>query len=115
MLLRPLGRVDLIDADLQGGQADVLESSAASLDSKVRRVFVGTHNPGVEVRLRGLFQELGWISVYDFPGGSASDTRWDWIMFEDGAQTWLNRKLKPDARLKRAHPQVVSRARSQWE
>jgi FkbM family methyltransferase len=89
-LLRPLERVDLLDVDIQGAEADVLEPAAASIDSKVRRVYVGTHNREVEARLRAMFRRLGWTSVYDFPSGGASETAWGRIMFEDGVQAWLN-------------------------
>jgi hypothetical protein len=68
----------------------VREPTAASIDSKVRRVYVGTHNREVEARLRALFRGLGWTSVYDFPGGGTSETAWGRIMFEDGVQAWLN-------------------------
>jgi FkbM family methyltransferase len=92
-LLRPLDRVDLIDVDIQGAEADVLEPAAAALDAKVRRLYVGTHDADVEVRLRGLFEGLGWKAIYDFPSNSTSETDWGRIIFEDGAQTWLNPRL----------------------
>ncbi len=96
-LLGPLDRVDLIDVDIQGAEADVLEPAAASLDEKVRRVYVGTHNADVEGRLRRLFEGLGWKPIYDFPSNSTSATDWGRIIFEDGAQTWLNPRLQPPA------------------
>jgi FkbM family methyltransferase len=92
-LLRPLDRVNLLDVDIQGAEPDVLEPAAASIDSKVRRVYVGTHNREVEARLRALFRGLGWTSIYDFPGGGTSETAWGRIMFEDGVQAWLNPRL----------------------
>ncbi len=42
-LLRDEQTVDLIDIDVQGAEADVLEPAAEVLDEKVRRIFVGTH------------------------------------------------------------------------
>jgi FkbM family methyltransferase len=40
--IRVSRRVELLDIDIQGAEADVLEPAAASLDSKVRRVYIGT-------------------------------------------------------------------------
>ena len=92
-VLQPLDRVDLIDVDIQGAEADCLEPASDVLDGSVRRVYVATHDRANEERLRTLFLELGWTSVYDFAGGGTSETPWGRIMFEDGAQLWLNPKL----------------------
>ena len=40
-----------------------------------------------------LFAGLDWTSVYDFRGDGESETPWGRMMFEDGAQLWLNPKL----------------------
>jgi hypothetical protein len=92
-LLQPLDLVDLIDADIQGAEADALEPAADLLDAKVRRVFVGTHSRDNEERVRAVFNTLGWESVCDYPCASESDTPWGRILFEDGVQVWRNRKV----------------------
>jgi FkbM family methyltransferase len=92
-LLRPLDRVDLIDADIQGAEADALEPAAELLDAKVKRVYVATHSRENEDRVRDMFNRLGWQSVWDYPGGAESSTPWGRILFEDGAQVWRNQKL----------------------
>lgn len=94
-VLHQLDRVDLLDVDIQGAEADALEPAGDVLNESVRRVYVGTHDRANEERLRALFLELGWASVYDFPGGGTSETPWGHIMFEDGAQLWLNPNLEP--------------------
>ena len=43
-ILRPLDRVDLIDLDVQGVEAEVLEAAEDALARKVLRVHVGTHS-----------------------------------------------------------------------
>lgn len=93
-LLRPHERVDLIDLDIQGAEADVIEPAAGSVDSKVRRVHIGTHSGEAEARLRTVFGRLGWECIHDFPAGGASETPWGPIQFEDGVQTWLNPRLE---------------------
>jgi FkbM family methyltransferase len=91
-LLEPLDLVDLIDADIQGAEADALEPAADLLDAKVKRVYVATHTRDNEDRVRSLFNALGWDSVWDYPCGAESDTPWGRILFEDGAQVWRNPK-----------------------
>jgi hypothetical protein len=63
------------------------------LDESVKRVYVGTHDRANEERLRALFVGLDWVSVYDFSGRGTFETPWGRIMFEDGAQLWLNPRL----------------------
>lgn len=92
-LLRPLKLVDLIDADIQGAEADALEPAADLLDAKVKRVYVATHSRDNEDRVRALFNTLGWESLWDYPSGAESSTPWGRILFEDGAQVWRNPKV----------------------
>lgn len=90
-VLGPLDVVDLVDADVQGVEADVFEAAAGELASKVRRVHVGTHGACVEARLRELFgSTLGWECRFDFAGGGERETPCGPAVFEDGAQSWLN-------------------------
>jgi len=92
-LLRPLERVDFIDADIQGAEADAIEPAADLLDAKVKRVYVATHSRDNEDRVRAVFRSLGWESAWDYPSGAESDTPWGRVRFEDGAQVWLNHKV----------------------
>lgn len=92
-LLRDLDHVDLIDADIQGSEADVFEAAAETLTAKVARVHIGTHSRENEARLRGLFAGLGWECVNDFGSLSEADTEWGHVHFQDGVQSWVNRAL----------------------
>ncbi|MFZ1994028.1 MAG: FkbM family methyltransferase, partial [Solirubrobacteraceae bacterium] len=65
-LLGPLDRVDLIDADIQGAEADAIEPAADLLDAKVKLVYVATHNRDNEDRVRAVFKTLG-ESLWDYP------------------------------------------------
>lgn len=94
-LLEPLDVVDLVDADVQGVEADVFEAAAEELARKVRRVHIGTHDRENERRLRALFERLGWECRFDYEGGGESDTPWGPVVFEDGIQSWINPALRP--------------------
>jgi FkbM family methyltransferase len=89
-VLEPLRDVDLVDADVQGVEADVFEAAADLLGAKVRRVHVGTHGADNEERLRALFRRLGWECRVDYPGGGERETPWGPVLFEEGAQSWVN-------------------------
>jgi FkbM family methyltransferase len=92
-VLRNLDRVDLLDVDIQGAEADALEAASDVVNGKVKRMYVGTHDQTNEGRLRRLFGGLEWEGVYDFPGGGVSDTPWGRMTFEDGVQLWVNPAL----------------------
>lgn len=94
-LLRPIDLVDLVDIDIQGLEAEVLEPALQELAHKVRRVHVGTHGRENEGRVRALFERLGWECRFDYTGQSRHDTPVGPVEFEDGAQSWINPVLRP--------------------
>ena len=91
------GVIDLVDLDVQGAEADVLENATRDLE-RVRRVHIGTHVIGdrVEERLRVLFRRLGWDCQTDYPANTTVPETW-WggqnVWFEDGVQSWTNPAL----------------------
>jgi FkbM family methyltransferase len=93
-LLTSFERVDLIDLDVQGSELKVIEAAATSVDKKVKRVHVGTHNRKVEAGLRKFFKGLGWLCIFDFPGEGKRETPWGPIDFQDGVQSWTNPRLQ---------------------
>lgn len=92
-ILEDLERVDLIDLDVQGVEADVLLPAARCLQDQVKRVHVGTHDAENEKQLRSLFRDLEWRNLNDFPCGATVNTAFGRISFQDGVQTWLNPHL----------------------
>lgn len=96
-VLAPLGQVDLIDADIQGSEADVFEAAPAVLAAKVKLVHVGTHSEENEERLRALFTRLGWRKRFDFACLGERETPWGRIEFQDGVQSWENPAFFPPA------------------
>ena len=97
-ILQDLERVDLIDLDVQGVEADVLESAKDMLTGKVKRLHVGTHSAENEQRLRRLFGSLGWENLNDYPCGAEAETPWGSIIFQDGVQTWRTPQLATEIR-----------------
>ena len=95
-ILADVQNVDLIDLDVQGVEADVLESAEDALSAKVKRVHVGTHSAENERRLRTLFGRLGWEKLNDYECGTEADTPWGRITFQDGVQTWRNPSLRAE-------------------
>jgi FkbM family methyltransferase len=92
-ILRGLPCVDLIDLDVQGVEADVLESAEDMLSGKVKRVHIGTHSTDNEDRLRTLFGRLGWQKLNDYACATEATTLWGRVNFQDGVQSWQNPNL----------------------
>jgi len=93
-LLKSEKLVDLIDADIQGAELDVMTEAQEQLNDKVKYVFIGTHETKLEYGLRELFTRNGWFNVYDFPCFSEWPT-WPGKItsFQDGVQLWINPRL----------------------
>jgi FkbM family methyltransferase len=89
-ILAELDWVDLIDADIQGAEADVFCPEIATLAKRVRLVHIGTHDAALEARLREAFSAAGWKCRWDFGCGRAQPTPYGEILFQDGIQSWLN-------------------------
>jgi FkbM family methyltransferase len=89
-LLRIHRPIDLVDMDIQGMEADVMESLKPEELDQVRIVHIGTHGRDLEARLERRFKDLGWVNAFRFAGGSERDTPSGKILFKDGVETWLH-------------------------
>lgn len=93
-ILAPIDRIDLIDMDIQGAELEVLQASVSVLQNKVKRIFIGTHGREIEEGLRGLFLELGWKKLWDFPSFSEGvETPYGKCDFNDGVLCYENPAL----------------------
>jgi FkbM family methyltransferase len=81
--------LDLLDMDIQGAEADVIESSLPLLRQKVRRLHIGTHSPEVEARIRVAMRSIDFRPVWDFPPARTVETPIGRLAFEDGVQVWV--------------------------
>jgi FkbM family methyltransferase len=92
-VLNPLGRVDLIDLDVQGEELKCCSSDIGSIDAKVKRLHIGTHSSEIEAGLRTLLNAHGWKCLVDYPLAQANETPYGTFQFVDGVQSWVNPRL----------------------
>jgi FkbM family methyltransferase len=86
--LHNIPRVDLIDMDVQGAEADVIEAALPLLRDRVHRLHIGTHSAEVEERIWKMLPDAGFRPVWDFPCGTETLTPIGSIVFGDGVQAW---------------------------
>jgi hypothetical protein len=98
-LLSPYPRVDLVDLDVQGLELAVLTAAMDLIETRVRRLHIGTHSTDIEAGLRELLSGRHWECVHDYPCQARAATPYGEIAFGDGVQTWLNPSLAPSLRM----------------
>jgi hypothetical protein len=88
-------KLDLLHVDIQGGEADLFESSRPVLDERVAYVLVGTHSRQIEGRLFTELLRANWRLEIERPAiinlGHGGPT-----VTVDGVQGWRNLALVPD-------------------
>lgn len=88
-------RLDLVHLDIQGGEADLIESSGPVLDERVAYLVIGTHSREIEGRLcsellgRRWRLEIERPAIVDLAGATPTTT-------VDGVQGWRNLSLTPE-------------------
>jgi FkbM family methyltransferase len=92
-LVEDTQRIDLLDMDIQGAEAEVIPNAIETLNAKVRRVHIGTHGSHIETTVRSVFAAAGWEPLWDFGAGETRETVYGEVTFGDGIQTWLNPRL----------------------
>lgn len=86
--------IDLLHLDIQGGEADLIESTLDVLGQKVRYILVGTHSREIEGRIFNTLLARGWVLDIERPAIlSLAGSRPHVIV--DGVQGWLNPALSP--------------------
>jgi len=90
-LLKPYDYVDLIDADIQGAELDVVTSSIRTMTAKARRAYISTHSADIHSQVAQTFKAAGWM-LREIHGwtGEIEQTQFGPISFVDGIQYWLN-------------------------
>jgi hypothetical protein len=92
-ILKDLERVDLIDMDVEGQELPAVQLNMEELNTKVKRLHIGTHGKEIEDQLKQLLSSQGWACQFEYTGCSTSETPWGAISFENGVQSWVNPRL----------------------
>ena len=90
-------RIDLLHIDIQGGEADLIESCLPILNEKVAYVLIGTHSKHIEARLYDILTSAGWAIEMERPAFYRVD-EWKPILLVDGVQAWRNPRFIPPVR-----------------
>jgi hypothetical protein len=89
-------RLDLLHIDIQGGEADLIESCRPLLDKSVAYIVVGTHSREIEGRLFAAFAGSRWRLEIERPAILALNRDGPSITV-DGVQGWRNLDLVPES------------------
>lgn len=85
-------RIDLLHVDIQGGEADLVDSCLPLLNEKVAYMMIGTHSKQIEGRLYETLLNAGWqlqverAAIFDLASGHP-------FIEVDGVQGWRNKAL----------------------
>jgi hypothetical protein len=88
-------KLDLLHLDIQGGEADLVESCRSVLDQRVSYLVIGTHSREIEGRLFAGLLGSCWRLEIERPAILAL-TEDGWSTTVDGVQGWRNVELAPD-------------------
>jgi len=88
-LVRELDKVDIAHCDIQGAEADALESSIDAVNTKIRRLVIGTHGRAIEERLIMLLSKHSWILEHE-KACTFQQTGTQMVLLNDGVQVWRN-------------------------
>jgi FkbM family methyltransferase len=92
-LLGPFEVVDLLEADIQQSEISVFPPFIALLRRKVRRILIGTHGAEEHRLLHRLFEEDGWVTVFDYAPNSLHSCSLGDFELNDGVLTVRNPDL----------------------
>jgi FkbM family methyltransferase len=94
-VLHDFDRIDALHMDIQGEEVSVFKSMIDLVQSRVRRVHIGTHSREIDGEFEALFAALGWTPRFRFPcGAKGVQTDYGVIDFCDGVQSWINPELE---------------------
>jgi hypothetical protein len=88
-------RLDLLHIDIQGGEADLVESCLRVLDARVAYLLVGTHSRQIEGRLLSCLLGRRWRLEIERPAIIALNPDGPSTTV-DGVQGWRNLALAPE-------------------
>jgi FkbM family methyltransferase len=93
-LLTQYDEIDLLDLDVQGEELKVIAAGSDVLDSRVKRLHIGTHGQRIEIGLRKLLRNRGWLLLRDYGFNRKNPTPFGEVTFGDGVQSWVNTRFR---------------------
>lgn len=88
-----LGIIDLIDMDIQGEEARIIEDSIFTLRDQVKKLHIGTHSTSIENEIYKILGRNGFECIRHYPTNSKTVTAYDEVEFVDGVMTWVNTQI----------------------
>ncbi len=99
-VLADLGRVDLMDFDIQGAERTAIPVGIEAMTRQVKRVFVETHGSDIHQIVELCFRSHGWqcAAKFGFSGRCISEAEMIWeeatefgtLRLSGGGQCWIN-------------------------
>jgi len=86
--------IDLCDFDIQGTEFEVIKEAINVLNSRVKRLHIGTHSHTISKKLRLLLETNGWEIIRDYLCLQVNKTEYGSLKFVDGVQSWRNKRFK---------------------
>ena len=93
-ILESYGVIDLIDMDVQGEEAIIVNASAHLLNKQVKRLHIATHSEQIEAALRKTLRKNAWRCLHDYSLNRTNATPFGPVSFVDGVQSWVNPRFK---------------------
>jgi len=81
--------IDLIDMDIQGEEAKVINQLLIHLKS-IKTIHIGTHSKEIEAEIKKHLREARWILKREYSIGETYEIGGTLVKFGDGVQAWKN-------------------------
>ena len=92
-ILQTLDHVDIMDIDIQGGEAEVLPAAMKAINKKVKRIHLATHGMELHKHMWDLFFDHEWMCETDLAPNSQHQSQWGSFETSDGILDLVNINL----------------------
>ena len=92
-ILQTLEHVDLMDVDIQGGEAEVLPAAMDAINKQVERIHLATHGKELHSHMWDLFFDHGWMCETDLAPNILHRSKWGSFETSDGILDLVNLNL----------------------
>lgn len=92
-ILSPVDSADVVHFDIQGSEFAVITQGIHTLNTKVKRVVVGTHGRDIEMNLLRFMDGRGWQLEMEKACNYQQPAPHPITLLQDGVQVWKNPKM----------------------